>query len=88
MKDLLKSLLSFDTLVTPKIITVIYYLGLAFALIIGLVMLVAGLFGGLLTIFLMGLAIIVFGTLGVRVYCELLILFFQINEALQDIRNK
>jgi hypothetical protein len=83
----MKELLSFDTLITPKIITVLYYLGLLVVLISGIVTLVGSLFVGEFRGFLGGIAIIVFGTLGVRVYCELLILFFKINEAVQDIRN-
>jgi hypothetical protein len=77
----MKELLSFDTLVTPKIIVVLYFLGLLGVLVVG----VGSIFSGH---FLNGVLIIVFGALGVRVYFELLILFFKINEALQDIRKK
>ena len=78
----MKALLSFDTLVTPKIIVVIYYLLLLLVLV-----------GGLATIFaagqpLQGILAIVVGGLGVRVYCEICIIFFKMNEALQELRKK
>ncbi|MDR3298978.1 MAG: DUF4282 domain-containing protein [Candidatus Accumulibacter sp.] len=77
MKKLLP-LLSFDTMITPKIITFIYYLAL-----LGVVL--AGIFSGSI---LWGVIIIVCGALSVRVYCELMIILFKMNEALQEIRKK
>jgi hypothetical protein len=38
--------------------------------------------------FLAGVGLLVFGPLAARINCELLIVMFKINEALQDIRNK
>ena len=85
----MKELLNFDNMVTPKIIQVIYWLLLAGCVISGLSTLFgllgqgrffAGLFGGIL--------IIVFGALFVRIWCELLIVLFKMNEALQEIRQK
>jgi hypothetical protein len=77
----MKSLLSFDTMFTPRIITVIYFL-----------MLVGVLIGGVVMIFngqaLTGILTILFGGLGTRVYCEILIVVFKMNEALQELRKK
>ena len=70
-----------NKMITPKVITVIYWLGL-----------VGTVFGGLITMFtvsfLYGLGILVFGTVAVRVYCELVTVFFRINESLLVIRDK
>ncbi|NLF31878.1 MAG: DUF4282 domain-containing protein [Planctomycetes bacterium] len=72
--------LSFRTMVTPIIIQALFWLGVAVCVIGGLAGIFAGEpLGGLLTLFL--------GPLIVRVYCEVLILFFRINTTLTDIRN-
>jgi len=73
-------ILFFDKMLTPQIITVVYWLGLAGTVI-----------GGLFTMtqsFLTGLAILVLGSIAVRVYCEIVIVFFKINESLKVIRDK
>lgn len=49
------------------------------------------LLSGIVTMFqsvLAGLGPIIFGPLLVRIYCELIIVMFKINESLQVIRNK
>jgi hypothetical protein len=38
--------------------------------------------------FLMGILVIVFGVIAARIWCELLIVLFRMNEALQEIRRK
>ena len=76
-----RDFLFFDKMIMPKVITIIYWLGL-----VGCVL------GGLGTMFTAsfwtGLGIVVFGVIGVRLYCEIIMLFFKMNEALQAIRNK
>jgi len=80
-KSHVRDFLFFDTMLTPKIITLVYWL-----LVLG------SLFAGIASIFsggpFRGLAIIVFGIVSSRIYCELMIVLFKMNEALQDIRNK
>ncbi|MBT0348324.1 DUF4282 domain-containing protein [Morganella morganii subsp. morganii] len=80
---MLKSLLTFDQMITPKLITVLYWLGL-----------IGVLFSGIATIFVSnaydggffsGLATIIFGGLGVRISCELIILSFNIYGKLKEI---
>ncbi len=76
----IKDFLFFDKMVMPKVITFIYWLAL-----IGCVI------GGLVTMFqscLTGLMIIIGGAIAARLYGELVIVLFKMNEALQDIRNK
>lgn len=78
----MNDLLTLDKMLTPKFITVIYWLSL-----------VVWILSGLFTIFaagslLYGILIIIFGAVGSRIYCELMIVMFRMNEALQDIRQK
>ena len=73
-------------MVTPKIITFIYYLLLLAVLVAGISMLftASNILAGLLT----GILTIVLGSLGVRIYCEIFIVFFKMNEALQELKKK
>ncbi len=79
----MKDLFFLDTMITPKIITFIYWLGLLGA--VG---------GGLGQMFsstgsvVVGLLTIVFGALAARIWSELLIVLFKINENLQIIAKK
>ena len=86
--------LHFDSMVTPKIVTFVYWLLLAASIIAGLVLLSRGLavmkysgFAG----FGMIIAAPLFAALMAfvaRIYCEMLIVLFKMNEALQEIRRK
>ena len=73
----MKEVLFFNTMLTPKLITVIYWLLLVLVLISGIGTMFSG-FG--FTSFIFGLLVIVFGALAVRIWCELLIVIFKINE--------
>ncbi len=74
-------LLFLNSMVTPKVMTFIYWLGLVCSVIFGLVtMFTYNFFAGLIAIPL--------SALWVRLWCELIIVLFRINEALQDIRAK
>ncbi len=75
-----RDLLFFDKMIMPKIITVIYWIALV-------VVVVSGLFT-MSRSFLSGLGIIIGGLLAVRLYCELFVVLFKINESLQVIRDK
>ena len=77
----MKELLTFDTMITPKIIIVIYVLSLIGVLVSGIGLIIGG-------SILAGLITIPVGALFVRVYCELFVVLFKINEALQEIRKK
>jgi hypothetical protein len=90
----MRTWLHFDTMVTPKIITFIYWLMLAGAVITGLMMLSRGIgamrysgfagFGMVVCAPLVAALIALFA----RIYCELMIVLFKMNEALQEIRRK
>ena len=77
----MKDVLFFNNMLTPKIITAVYC-----------VLLLGAVLGGLGTIFsgkiLIGLFGTVVGAVAARIWCELMIVLFKMNEALQDLRNK
>jgi hypothetical protein len=81
---------AFRTMVTPVIIQILFWVGVFICLVAGAIMVIYGatqyqagqgqyLWQGLLLFFL--------GPLGVRVYCEILIVFFRINETLTEIEH-
>ncbi|MEL1263627.1 DUF4282 domain-containing protein [Pseudoxanthomonas putridarboris] len=90
----MRDLLYFDSMVTPKIITFIYWLLLAGAAISGLVLMFKGFglmkYSGFAGFGMVVAApiLVVFSALLARIYCEIMIVLFKINEALQDIRRK
>jgi hypothetical protein len=67
-------------MITPIIIQVIFWLGVIVFAIAALVSMGQS--------FLLGLALLVVGPLCVRIYCELLIVLFRINDTLTEIKNK
>ena len=82
-QDNIGSFLSFDVMITPMIMKIIYIVG---SVIIALAALVAmftggvpGFFGGLIG----GAIMLIF----FRVWCEILILFFKMRTEIQQIRN-
>lgn len=90
----LKQMASFERMVTPVIIRILFWVGVIMSVLAGVGVVIGsivmafddgaffyvlvGLIAGGLTIFL--------GILGVRIYAELLILAFRINETLTDIK--
>lgn len=86
MKNFIKDFLFFDKLMTPKFIAFIYWLMLVSVTIFGLYSMFAYRFT--FKSFLLGLFAIAIGIIISRVWCELLIVLFKINEALQEIRQK
>ncbi len=76
-------LLSFDDMITPSIIKIIYYIGMVGAVLGGIGMVFQG---GTSTF--IGLVWIVFGPLIVRVYCELLIVMFKIYQCLKEMNER
>ena len=78
----IKDVFFFDSMLTPKIIVVIYWLMLLSAVVSGLgLMFGAGSFFG-------GLSALIGGAIGARIFCELLIVAFKMNEALQELRSR
>ncbi|KKO50426.1 membrane protein [Arsukibacterium sp. MJ3] len=78
----MKDVLFFNSMLTPKIITIVYWLLLFAVLVSGL--------GSIFTAygsFWSGLGILVFGSIGVRIWCELLIVLFKIHENLKKLAD-
>jgi len=92
-----KKYINFDVMITPTIIKIIFWIGVAASAIFGIITSVSGLgmivsgFGdgimGLLT-FISGLVIIAVGSILSRIYCELMIVFFKMQETLYSIDQK
>ena len=83
----IKDLLYFDHMVTPKIITFVYWASLVSILFLGFLAMFTG-YGGLtFGKFIWGLFIIIFGCIGTRISYELLIVLFKIHENIKKIAN-
>ncbi len=77
---------SFRTMITPYIIQIIFWIGVAFCIIFGVGgILLGSRFGNGGPVY--GLLILIFGPVVVRIYCEILIIFFRINETLTEIKH-
>jgi hypothetical protein len=75
---------SFKSMIALRIIQLIYLIGAAGTTLTGVAWLFTGMGMGAGGRFI-GLAIIVFGNILWRVWCELLIIFFRINETMNGI---
>jgi hypothetical protein len=76
--------LKFDRMITPIIIQIIFWVLVVIIALIGLWSMFGGSNG---TERLTGLAIFIIGPILVRIYCEIMIVMFQINDKLHDIRQ-
>ena len=81
-------LLTFKKMITPTIIQIIFWIGIVVCVIGGIVGIVVGAVRNTATGVLYGLVALIVGPLAVRIYCELLILVFRINDTLTEISNK
>jgi hypothetical protein len=77
---------SFRTMITPVIIQILFWLGVALCVIFGIgYMVIGSRYGAAGPVY--GLLILIFGPVVVRIYCEILIIFFRINETLTEIKH-
>ena len=86
----MKEILNFDKMITPSIIKFVFWIGSAISVFSGFAAIISGAsanYGGGAQIF-SGLLFIVLGPLAIRIYCELLIIFFKIHESLNTIKNQ
>jgi len=81
----IKDLFFFDAMLTPKLITLIYWLLLLVAVISGLGIMFSGMS---FTSFIGGLLTIIIGALFARIWCELLIVLFKINDNIRRLADK
>jgi len=77
--------LTFRKMITPLVIEIIFWIMVAAVVIIGILDLFSG--RGTLSV-VIGLLEIFLGPVFIRVYCELVILFFRIYDVLREIRDK
>src|SRR5690625_2210161 len=85
----MNNFLNFDKMLTPTIIKIVFWIGAGLSVLMGLLMIIQGAgayYGGGASIF-MGLLTIVIGPFVVRIYCELLIIFFKMNETRSEERR-
>ena len=83
-----RNLFFFDAMLTPKVITFVYWLLLVAAVLAGLgSMFYTGFRYMTFGTFLRALAITLGGAVGARIWCELMIVLFKLNENVQRIAN-
>lgn len=83
-----RSILFFDTMLTPKVVTLVYWLLLVAAIVAGLgSMFYMGFQYMTFGSFVRGIAITVGGAIGARIWCELVIVLFKLNENVQRIAS-
>ena len=81
--------LTFRKMITPIIIQILFWIGAVGALLWSLFLIFSGAttsYGGGRLV-LIGLITLFLGPLIVRIYCELLILLFRINDTLNEIKD-
>lgn len=83
----MKDVFFFDSMLTPKIITFVYWLMLFTVVISGLGAIFSG-YGGFFGNLFAGLGIIIGGAIGARIWCELLIVLFKIHDNLKKIAER
>ena len=84
----MKDILFFDNMLTPKIITFVYWLLLLVAVVSGIGAMFTGYSGVTFGSFIMGIGIAIAGAVGARIWCELLIVLFKINENIKKLADK
>jgi len=83
MEDFFK----FKRMLTPVFIQILFWIGIILSLIGGLVSLAAGSARGDGGMIFSGLLSLILGPIIVRIWCEVLIVVFTINDTLTDIKN-
>ena len=84
----IRDVLFFDAMLTPKVVTLVYWLLMVAAVIAGLgSMFYMGFQYMTFGTFVRGIAITVGGVIGARIWCELVIVLFKLNENVQRIAN-
>jgi hypothetical protein len=81
-----KDFLAFRTMITPVIIQIVFWIGVASCIIAGIGLIVAGMRVDARS-GIVGFATLIFGPVVVRIYCEILIIFFRINENLTELKH-
>ena len=77
----MREYLSFDKLITPTLVRVLFWLSLIGVILTAFTDMFEGHFW-------LGLLLLVLGPVGVRIYCEVIIVVFQISNTLTEIRDE
>ncbi|WP_086981232.1 DUF4282 domain-containing protein [Vibrio aphrogenes] len=83
----MKSAFYFDSMLTPKLVTGLYWLLLLIAVFSGFSVMFSGYHGITFESFILGLLSMAGGAIGARIWCELMIVVFKINENLQALKD-
>lgn len=84
----MEKFIKFDKMITPTIIKIVFWIGVAFVVIGSVFTIAEGMsyYGDPVNIF-MGLLMLVVGPLFVRIYCELLIIMFKMYQTLTEVKT-
>ncbi|MEY4946723.1 MAG: hypothetical protein RIR22_1424 [Planctomycetota bacterium] len=77
--------LSFKRMITPKLVNIFFWIGTIISVVIGLGLFIVSLASIHSQGILIGFLTMLLGPLVIRIYCELMVVFFRINETLTDI---
>jgi hypothetical protein len=85
----MKDFLVFRRMATPILIQVLYWIATVIVIVVGLVMIIGGPFISTdpPTVIYLGLLILLLGPLVVRIYAELSLVLFRMNETLTEIKD-
>ena len=85
----MEDFLAFRKMITPVLIQILFWLGSVAVVFTGILVIFTGAISPANQgqVILGGLLVIVGGPLVIRIYCELLILFFRMNETLSEIKR-
>jgi hypothetical protein len=86
-QNTLADFLSFRRMITPMIIQIIFWVSVVILVLSALITIIGGILGGEAGAMVGGLLLLVVGPVLARVYCEILILFFRMNETLTNIQR-
>ena len=91
----MKDFFSFKKMITPVIIKILFWLAILGCIIGGIFQIAMGAtmgatmeFGFMPELVLTGFALLIFGPIVVRVYCELLLILFSMNDTLTEIKQQ
>jgi len=76
----MKDFLNYKTMITPGIVKILSYIGMVIVLIVGLVSIAVEP--------LTGISMAILGPIAVRIYAELMLVIFEINNNLKKIADK
>jgi len=85
----MEDFLNFKKMLTPLIIKILFWVGVVICVLAGIASMINGAqtqYGGGKAVFV-GMLLVVLGPVIVRIYCELLIVIFSVNDTLTDIKN-